>query len=279
MVRATSRTSAAQVRRRSPRYPVRSVLLRAAGSASYLDLYNKQHAVPGTSNAAATGTPLRMTRSTSATTACIVESLQPAPYDGMYSFPSLNTLDPATGKPVARTARSALRTRIRAIRIAMARPCCRRPVRREVVVPPGYELVKEEDKNILIGDNYIAPATVQFRALVLDLHPSGPGFAECHLQLDQRAERYDRPRPHPQSRQHEGEPAVMSRSGPASVRCVRYRTSSVSTRSRARSHRSPCDAAAVRPKGSQPDRAVSALVKFYLSPRRTSRHTSRAHPR
>src|ERR1700760_1631220 len=35
----------------------------------------------------------------------------------------------------------------------------------EVVVPPGYELVKEEDKNILIGDNYIAPATVQFPGL------------------------------------------------------------------------------------------------------------------
>ncbi|WP_175108590.1 hypothetical protein, partial [Pararobbsia alpina] len=32
----------------------------------------------------------------------------------------------------------------------------------EVVVPPGYELVKEEDKNILIGDNYIAPVTQQF---------------------------------------------------------------------------------------------------------------------
>src|SRR5262249_27306341 len=35
----------------------------------------------------------------------------------------------------------------------------------EVVVPAGYELVKEEDKNILIGDNYIAPATVQFPGL------------------------------------------------------------------------------------------------------------------
>ena len=31
----------------------------------------------------------------------------------------------------------------------------------EVVVPPGYELVKEEDKNILIGDSFIAPVTVQ----------------------------------------------------------------------------------------------------------------------
>ncbi len=35
----------------------------------------------------------------------------------------------------------------------------------EVVVPPGYELVKEEDKNILIGDNFIAPVTVQFPGL------------------------------------------------------------------------------------------------------------------
>ena len=35
----------------------------------------------------------------------------------------------------------------------------------EMVVPPGYELVKEEDKNILIGDNYIAPVTQQFGGL------------------------------------------------------------------------------------------------------------------
>src|SRR5437588_1192458 len=34
-----------------------------------------------------------------------------------------------------------------------------------MLVPPGYELVKEEDKNILIGDNYIAPVTVQFPGL------------------------------------------------------------------------------------------------------------------
>jgi len=35
----------------------------------------------------------------------------------------------------------------------------------EVVLPPGFELVKEEDKNILIGDNYIAPGTLQFGGL------------------------------------------------------------------------------------------------------------------
>src|ERR1700719_2598424 len=34
-----------------------------------------------------------------------------------------------------------------------------------MVVRHGYELVKEEDKNILIGDNYIAPVTVQFPGL------------------------------------------------------------------------------------------------------------------
>ena len=35
----------------------------------------------------------------------------------------------------------------------------------EMIVPPGYELVKEEDKNILIGDNYIAPVTQEFGGL------------------------------------------------------------------------------------------------------------------
>ena len=35
----------------------------------------------------------------------------------------------------------------------------------EVVPPPGYEIVKEEDKNILIGDNFIAPVTQEFGGL------------------------------------------------------------------------------------------------------------------
>ncbi len=35
----------------------------------------------------------------------------------------------------------------------------------EVVMPPGYEVYKEEDKNLLIGDNFIAPVTVQFPGL------------------------------------------------------------------------------------------------------------------
>ncbi len=48
----------------------------------------------------------------------------------------------------------------------------------EVVVPPGYELVKEEDKNILLGDNYIAPVTQQFAGLRQHLHPARPGRGE-----------------------------------------------------------------------------------------------------
>ena len=35
----------------------------------------------------------------------------------------------------------------------------------EVVRPEGFEITKEEDKNILIGDNYIAPVTQEFPGL------------------------------------------------------------------------------------------------------------------
>jgi len=105
--------------------------------------------------------------------------LQPAPYDGMYSFPSVTGTDPTTGKPTGTNCS-----------ICVTNPDANDPYRYggsstpvswtpghgmpmlpagkyvvEVVVPPGYELLKEEDKNILIGDNYIAPVTQQFGAL------------------------------------------------------------------------------------------------------------------
>jgi hypothetical protein len=92
--------------------------------------------------------------------------LQPAPYDGMYSFPSVTSMDPATGKPLTTNCTG-----------CTTNPDTTDPYRNgtpmlpdgkyvvEVVIPPGYELVKEEDKNILIGDNFIAPATQQFGAL------------------------------------------------------------------------------------------------------------------
>ncbi len=100
--------------------------------------------------------------------------VQPAPYDGAYQFPSIIARDPTTGVPTGTGSTNGA---------AGSRPgtnctiCVADPTNSnvpmlpagqyvvEVVVPPGYELVKEEDKNILIGDTYIAPATVQFGAL------------------------------------------------------------------------------------------------------------------
>ena len=92
-----------------------------------------------------------------------LNQIQPAPYDGMYRFPSVTAVDPATGRPTKSNCTACI-----------ANPDSSDPIRGgtpmlppgtyvvEVVVPPGYELVKEEDKNILIGDVMIAPVTQQF---------------------------------------------------------------------------------------------------------------------
>jgi hypothetical protein len=84
--------------------------------------------------------------------------LQPAPYDGMYSFPSVTARSATTGLPTATNCT-----------ICIANPTGdgtrMLPAGKyvvEMVVPPGYELVKEEDKNILLGDTYEAPVTTQF---------------------------------------------------------------------------------------------------------------------
>jgi hypothetical protein len=89
--------------------------------------------------------------------------LQPAPYDGMYSFPSVTARD-ATGKPTA--SNCAICTADPATDLYAGIPML--PKGKyvvEVVPPPGYEIVKEEDKNILIGDNFIAPVTQEFGGL------------------------------------------------------------------------------------------------------------------
>ncbi|MBV8893630.1 MAG: hypothetical protein JO266_16960, partial [Acidobacteria bacterium] len=93
--------------------------------------------------------------------------LQPAPYDGMYQFPSVTSVDPATGKPNGTncTICSPNHATV-ASDLYYGLPML--PIGKyvvEVVLPPGYELVKEEDKNILIGDNFIAPVTQQFGGL------------------------------------------------------------------------------------------------------------------
>ena len=93
--------------------------------------------------------------------------VQPAPYDGLYQFPSIADRNPQTGAPVGGTG-SVTGTNCT---ICVANPTDGTPMLPagkyvvEVVVPPGYELVKEEDKNILIGDNYIAPVTQEFAGL------------------------------------------------------------------------------------------------------------------
>jgi hypothetical protein len=92
--------------------------------------------------------------------------LQPAPYDGMYSFPSVTSIDLATGRPTGTNCAACTTNPDTTDAFRNGTPML--PAGKyvvEVVVPQGYELVKEEDKNILIGDNYIAPVAQQFGGL------------------------------------------------------------------------------------------------------------------
>ena len=99
--------------------------------------------------------------------------LQPAVYDGMYQFPSVTTRDPITGKPTATncticqnkgTANAAPTLPATDLYFGVPQlPTGKYVV--EVVPPSGYEIVKEEDKNILIGDNFIAPVSQEFGGL------------------------------------------------------------------------------------------------------------------
>ncbi|HUL98298.1 MAG TPA: hypothetical protein VLU24_02455, partial [Mycobacterium sp.] len=101
----------------------------------------------------------------------VLNQIQPAPYDGMYSFPSVTAVDPASGKPAGTNCH--LWTTAEPWGCT-PNPDSTDPIRSgapmlapgkyvvEVIVPPGYELVKEEDKNILLGDVYVAPVEQQF---------------------------------------------------------------------------------------------------------------------
>jgi hypothetical protein len=92
--------------------------------------------------------------------------IQPAPYDGMYQFPSVTAFNPSTGKPASTNCTACVTNPDSSDPYRFGTPML--PAGKyvvEMVVPPGYELVKEEDKNILIGDNYIAPVTQQFAGL------------------------------------------------------------------------------------------------------------------
>jgi hypothetical protein len=95
--------------------------------------------------------------------------VQPAPFDGRYQFPSIVARDSSTGVPVGGAgSRPGTNCTICVANVDTTDPTPMLPPGKyvvEVVVPPGYELVKEEDKNILIGDNYIAPVTQEFGGL------------------------------------------------------------------------------------------------------------------
>jgi len=98
-----------------------------------------------------------------------LSQIQPAPYDGMYQFPSQMCLTPGAtftvpGSSTAYKCATVANPAAGSIGSAPAvLPAGKYVV--EVVPPTGYEIVKEEDKNILIGDAFIAPATQQFGAI------------------------------------------------------------------------------------------------------------------
>jgi hypothetical protein len=129
----------------------------------YLDMYNAMHGGPVTT-ALPYGSQFK----------CYDgmhnwNQLQPARYDGEYFFPSITSYDPVTGKPNGTNCTictpdkpKGLPTNDLYYGLPML-PTGKYVV--EVMPPPGYEMVKEEDKNILIGDNFIAPATQEFGGL------------------------------------------------------------------------------------------------------------------
>jgi hypothetical protein len=140
----------------------------------------------------------------------IWNQVQPAPYDGFYQFPSSLGVDATTGKLLpAKGATNGVASSLAGTNCTV---CVKNPDTTdfyrvgtpmlppgkyvvEVIMPSGYEVYKEEDKNLLIGDNYIAPATVQFgglggnvfimpdQASVASMYdPSGAGYNPSNYQ-------------------------------------------------------------------------------------------------
>ncbi len=114
----------------------------------------------------------------------IWNQLQPAPYDGQYSFPSVLGINPTTGALLAQKgATNGVASSMNGTNctVCVANPDSTDKYRFgtpmlppgkyvvEVIMPPGYEVYKEEDKNLLIGDNYVAPVTQQFAGLGTDI--------------------------------------------------------------------------------------------------------------
>jgi hypothetical protein len=102
-----------------------------------------------------------------------LNQIVPAPYDGKYTFPSTVEHDPVTGRPAGTGSLAGVATPLAGTncKICIANPDDGTPMLPagkyvvEAVMPPGFEIVKEEDKNILMGDIYIAPVSQQFAGL------------------------------------------------------------------------------------------------------------------
>jgi hypothetical protein len=101
-----------------------------------------------------------------------LSQVQPATYDGLYEFPSQTCLTPGATFSVAGnlTVYHCATVTNPAYGVpgqSGAKPAVL-PAGKyvtEVIVPKGYELSKEEDLNLLIGDNFIAPVASQFGSL------------------------------------------------------------------------------------------------------------------
>ena len=100
-----------------------------------------------------------------------LNQLQPAPYDGLYQFPSATCLTPGatftlTGNTTAYHCATIPNPAFGLAGAAGtgAATAILPPGKyvTEVILPPNWELNKEEDLNLLIGDQYIAPAVTQF---------------------------------------------------------------------------------------------------------------------
>jgi hypothetical protein len=174
---------------------------------NYLDLYNSQH------NGGTLHTLPYNSQFKCYDAMHIWNQVQPAPFDGEYSFPSVIGISPTTGKAVTPTGYInpitglAPTTTGTNCTICVANPDSTDAYRFntamlppgkyvvEVIMPPGFEVEKEEDKNLLIGDNYIAPAVQQFSGLggsvfiipdqasVASLYdPSGAGYNPTNYQ-------------------------------------------------------------------------------------------------
>ena len=143
---------------------------------NFLDWYSGLHSTPQTAPS-----PLPYNSQFKCYDAMKINNqFQPAPYDGKYIFPSSLGINPTTGKlvgTIGSTNGVAAKMGGTNCTICVANPDSTDPYRFgnpmlppgkyvvEVIMPPGYEVYKEEDKNLLIGDNFIAPAVQQFAGL------------------------------------------------------------------------------------------------------------------